>query len=339
MEPINLKGLAAQLGISISSVSKALRDSHEISPETKDRVRALARELNYQPNPYASSLRKQKSKTIAVVIPEVANHFFSLAINGIESIAQERDYHVLIYLTHEDTAKEAAICKHLLSGRVDGVLMSASMGASSHDHIQELLLHNIPIVFFDRNWPGIETAKIMTNDRESAFGATEHLIQNGCKNILFLSLTSSLNINTDRLEGFKEALIKYNQPLRRSQLIMCDLDDEMNQKRIRRALMRNNRPDAIFSSIEKMALTTYEVCRELGIRIPADLKIICFSNMSSAHLMHPPLSTVRQPAFEMGKQAASVLFRSLEKKGRYISNEEIVVPSTLIARESSSLSK
>jgi LacI family transcriptional regulator len=337
METINLKGLAARLGISISSVSKALRDSHEISIETKERVRTLARELNYQPNPYASSLRKQKSKTIAVVIPEVANHFFSLAINGIESIAQERDYHVLIYLTHEDIEKEIAICKHLQSGRVDGVLMSASMGASGPEHIQELLKQNIPLVFFDRNWPEIETAKIMTNDRECSFLATEHLIQNGCENIYFLALTSTLNINTERWEGFREALKKYNMPLHRSQLISCDLDDVLNHKRIRRALTKKNRPDAIFSSIEKMAITTYEVCRELSIRIPQDLKVVCFSNMSSAHLMCPPLSTVRQPAFEMGKNAAAVLFRSLEKKGGFIPNEEIIVPSKLLARESSSI--
>src|ERR1700712_4214722 len=164
MENINLKMLAGQLHLSTATVSKALRDSHEISHETKQRVLELAATLNYVPNPYASSLRRRLSKTIAVVIPEVADSFFAQAINGIESVAQEKGYHVLIYLTHESFEKEKLILKDFESGRVDGVLMSVSRETTSCGHIGELMDKGVPLVFFDRVFEEIETTKITTDD-------------------------------------------------------------------------------------------------------------------------------------------------------------------------------
>src|SRR5882757_6047565 len=147
MESVNIKKLAQILKLSISAVSKALHDSHDISKETKEKVIALATELNYKPNPYASSLRRHKSKTIAVIIPEIANNFFTLAINGIESIAQEKGYHVLIYITHEAVEKEVAFVKHLHNGRVDGVLISLSGSTKDYSHLKELQEKGLPIVF------------------------------------------------------------------------------------------------------------------------------------------------------------------------------------------------
>ena len=172
MESVNIKKLAKILNISISTVSKALRDSHDISRETKDRVISLANELNYQPNPHASSLRKAKSKTIAVIIPEIANNYFSLAINGIESIAQEKGYHVLIYLTHESYAKEVALLRLLHSGRVDGILISLSSTTSEYSHIEEVQGKGLPVVFFDRVCENFNTVSITTDDYESAYNAT-----------------------------------------------------------------------------------------------------------------------------------------------------------------------
>jgi LacI family transcriptional regulator len=148
MTKVNLKILAQELGVSISTVSKALQDSYEISQETKDRVRSLAKKLNFQPNPYASSLRRHQTRTIAVVVPEIANNFFALAINGIESIAQERGYHVLIYLTDDSYEKEISICEHLESGRIDGVLMSVTTETQGYEHIAKLIDKGILLVFF-----------------------------------------------------------------------------------------------------------------------------------------------------------------------------------------------
>ncbi len=334
MESINLKTLAKQLNLSISTVSKALRDSHEISEATKKRVNVLAKKLNYEPNPHASSLRKQKSKTIAVVIPEIANNFFSLAINGIESVAQERDYHVLIYLTHEDYQKEVNIIKHLQSGRVGGVIMSLSSATKNFDHLHELINHNIPIVFFDRICHEIETAKVTTDDFQGGLAATEHLIINNCKNIAFASISESLSIDNKRMQGYLEALNKHNILPIKSNFIKCTNNDFNNYTKIKKILSNKNAPDAIFASVEKLAITIYEVCDELKINISEQLKVICFSNLSTAHLMKPSLSAIKQPAFEMGKEAASILFKHLDKNRTFIPNEHIILKSTLVARGS-----
>ncbi|MEO6290434.1 MAG: LacI family DNA-binding transcriptional regulator, partial [Ginsengibacter sp.] len=206
MKNINIKGLAEALKLSVSTISKALNDSYEISDKTKQRVLEEAARLNYVPNPYASSLRGRKSKNIAVVIPEVADSFFSLAINGIESVAKEKGYHVLIYLTHENFENEKNILKEFQGGRVDGVLMSISVETSQSDHVRDLISNGVPLIFFDRVCEDIKTTKIITDDFESGYKATNHLIQQGCTSVAFLSISKSLSISNKRLEGYFKAL-------------------------------------------------------------------------------------------------------------------------------------
>src|SRR5690606_216403 len=172
--------LASTLNLSVSTISKALHDSYEISDETKQRVLETAERLNYIPNPYASSLRGRKSKNIALVIPEVADSFFSLAINGIESVAKQHGYHVLICLTHESFENEKAFLREFQGGRVDGVLMSVSSETSQAEHINSLISHGLPIMFFDRVIEDVATAQIITDDFESGYRATSHLIERGC---------------------------------------------------------------------------------------------------------------------------------------------------------------
>ena len=338
---MNLKQLAKELNLSISSVSKALRDSHEISAATKIIVQAKAKELNYQVNPFASSLRKQKSKTIAVVIPEIANNFFALAnnffalaINGVESIAQEKGYHVLIYLTHEDMQKEVAITKLLQNGRVDGIMMSLSSQTSEIFHLEELKANDIPLVFFDRVAEHIASPKITTDDYNSGFSATEHLIQNGCKKIAFLSISNNLSISNKRMYGYVDALKKHNYKNDEKLIVACNNDEENNHSLIRKLLSKKNRPDGIFASIEKLALSSYEICKELNINIPKDVKIIGFSNLQTASFLSPSLTTITQPAYDIGREAASILFKLIEKKGFNFIMEKTVLKSSLIARGS-----
>lgn len=335
MPAVNLKQLAKILNLSISTVSKALRDSHEIGDATKERVLAKAKEMDYTPNPFASGLRRNKSKTVAVIVPEVANNYFSLAINGIESIAQENDYHVLIYLTHEDIDKEKGIMKHLENKRVDGVLMSVTMNTSNQTHLSDFQQKGIPIVFFDRVCNEIETAKITTDDFISGINATNHLIENGCKDIAFLSLGDEISIMQKRKSGFLEALEKNNIKSKTERIIKCGNDDEANYQLIKKILSSKNRPDGIFASVEKLAIITYQVCKDLNINIPKDLKIICFSNLETASLLSPSLSTITQPAFNIGKTAAEVMFKYLDKNKTYIPNENIILQSTLHIRASS----
>ena len=334
---MNLKELAKELNLSISSVSRALRDSNEISVSTKKIVLAKAKELNYHANPFASNLRRQKSKTIAVVIPEIANNFFSLAINGAESFAQKKGYHVLIYQTHDDLQQEMSISKHLQNGRVDGILISLSSQTSDTGHLQELKNKGIPIVFFDRVAENIEAPKITTNDYESGYKATEHLIENGCRRIAFLSISNNLSIANNRMNGYLDAAKKYGIPLDDSLIIKCNDDKEHNKKLINSLLQRQDRPDAIFACVEELAVSSYVICEELKINIPNDVKIISFSNLQTAAILNPSLTTITQPAYDIGREAASVLFDLLDGKIGVKTVTEIVLNSELIIRNSTKM--
>lgn len=334
MPKVSLKELADKLGVSLSTVSKSLRNSYEIGEETKKKVLQLAAEMGYKASPYAGHLRHQKSRTIAVIVPELPNNFFIQAISGAEAIAREKDYHVLFYVTQEDFKQEERILKHLSNGRVDGVIMSLASNTKTYDHINELIQSNIPVVFFDRVCHELETAKIITDDFASGFNATEHLIRNGCRDITFLSLSDNLSIDNKRKQGYLEALHKYDIPINDARIIKCDGDDKTNYRRIKQLLNSSSLPQGVFAAVEKLALNTYEVCQELNIKIPDAVKVICFSNLRTAPFLCPPLTTIAQPALEMGRRAATILLDHLNRKKTAIPNENIVIKSTLIERGS-----
>ncbi len=334
MENVTLKTLASQLGLSAATVSKALRDSHEISSETKQRVLELAAKLNYVPNPYASSLRKRVSKTIAVVIPEVADSFFAEAINGIESVAQDKGYHVLIYLTHEKFEKEKAILMDFQSGRVDGVLLSVSVETADTTHISNLQSHGIPIVIFDRIIDEIETAKVSTDDFNSGYIAAQHLIENSCKKIAYLSVSPTLSIINKRMNGYMQAMTDNNFTEKDFYIVNCTLNDEQNNTIILNLLGEKNRPDGIIASVEKLTTNIYVACKQLQLIIPEDVAVVSFSNLKTALILNPSLTTITQPAFSMGKSAALLLFKSLEKKNFNLNIESQVFPSVLTIRDS-----
>ncbi len=329
MSEINIKTLARQLNLSIATVSKALRDSHEVKPETKQKVWDLARQLNYQPNPFGAGLRVQKSKTIAVIFPELANNFFALAINGIEEVARLYGYHVLIYLTHESAQQEADFTNSLLNGRVDGLLISLSKNTSSYEHITGLN-KKIPVVLFDRVHEQLPLSKVTTDDYNSSYKATTHLLQQGCSSILYLSALNHLSAGQKRKQGYQDALQAAGIPSREELVIDCDQDDHTTL--ITHAI-RSLQPDAVFSSIEKLSTTCYHIIRGLGLAIPQDIKMVSFSNLDNAALLYPPLTTIIQPAFETGKSAAEILFRLLQKKTASVEEKEIA--SQLVVRESS----
>lgn len=334
MSEINIRRLAKELNLSISTISKALNDSYEISIKTKKKVLELAAKLHYTPNPYASSLRRKKSNTIAVVLPEVADSYFSTAINGIEEVAREKNYHVIVYLTHEDGEREASILKDLGSGRVDGVLISVSSERDNFESLKALYDQKIPIVFFDRVCGEIPTATITTNDFEMGLQATEHLINGGCRKIAYLSISSQLSIINQRMEGFKKAITEAGSIPQDEEVVQCSNHAATNLTLIKNLLSGANRPDGIIASVEKLAIPVYETCRDLQLNIPQDVKVICFSNLPVVTILDPPLSTIRQPAFEMGKAAATALFKALKKRNFNLKDDHTVIPSELIARAS-----
>jgi LacI family transcriptional regulator len=336
MSNITIKELALELNLSAATVSRALSDSYEISAATKQMVWDLAKKLNYEPNPSASTLRSHKSKTLAVIVPEIANNFFSQAINGIEEISRQHGYHVLIYQTHENSEIEAAFIKSLLSGRVDGVLISVSSETNNKDHFIDLN-KNIPVVFFDRALENMDAVKITTNDYESAYIATAHLIKCGCKKIGFLFALNNLSTGKNRLNGYIDALASNNIAYDEMLVINCDKDESQNYSHIK-ALLTKNKPDGLISSIEELVLPCYAICEELQINIPDDLKIVSFSNLKTAPFLNPSLTTITQPAFEIGITAATLILKLLNKK-QVDTNEVVVLKSDLIERGSTAVKK
>lgn len=331
---MNLKELSKALNLSISTVSKALRESPEISAATKKKVIKKAMELNYHANPFASNLRNQKSKTIAVIIPAIDNTFFSLAINGAESFAQGMDYHVLIYQTHEELKREIAITKHLQNGRVDGIMVSLTSQTKDVTHFDELKNKGIPLVFFDRVIENIDVPKVTTDDYNSAFMGTEHLISKGCKKIAFLAFSKILLISNNRLQGYLDALKKHHIKKDNKLIVSCGNDKKSNKKIIKKLLLSANKPDALLSCVEELAICSYEICEEIKMKIPRDIKIISYSNLQTAAILNPALTTITQPAYEIGREAASVLFKLIERKENNTIHKNTILKSTLIIRNS-----
>jgi LacI family transcriptional regulator len=337
MDSINIKKLAKELNLSTSTISRAFRGASDINQETKKRVLSLAYELNYEPNHHASNLREKKSNTIAVIVPEIANNFFSQAINGIERIAREKGYHILIYLTYDDFEKEASFIRNLQSGRVDGIIMSVSGEANNHDYLNKLKKKKIPLVFFDRVYEDIETARVTSNDYESSFSATEHLISSGCKKIAYLVVNKAHSIGKMRMRGYLDALSAHQIPYSDDLIIDCSNDFDKNQETLKRHLSEL-KPDGIFASVERLALATYQVCHAQHIRIPEDIKIISFSSLEIASLLNPSLSTITQPAIDMGISAAKLLFQAIECGDEAQPNEHVICTSEIIGRRSSAIS-
>lgn len=336
MAEVNIKYLAEKLNLSPSTVSRALNDSYEISQPTKERVIAMAKELNYQANPFARSLRDQKSKTIAVIIPERINNFFSQVIDGIEEITQEYGYHLLVYSTHENVETERKIVSYLLNGRVDAIVMSVSSQTKKIDHLETVFEKGVPLIFFDRICQEIPTTKFISNDYENGFKATDHLIKMGCKRIFFLMLSKEISIGKERLRGYQDALKKRGLPFEDKWIIQCSQSEEANIKLIAKILYGLDRPDGILASVEKLAMATYHAARKTKLEMPKDFKLVSFSNMKIADLLNPSLTTISQPAFEIGSEMAKLLMKKLTKPNQpAFENKVIQMPSQIDFRESS----
>lgn len=333
MDKINIKKFAKELNVSPSTISRAFRDYSDINPHTKERILAAASKLNYQPNIYASNLREMKSKNIAVIIPEIANNFFSQAIDGLERITREKGYNILIFRTGNDFDKQVSFINQLNNGSVDGVIMSACGETCDHEYLQRLLRKNIPVVFFDRVYDDIAAPKVTTNDYESSFNGTRHLIECGCQRIAHLVINKNFSLSGVRMAGYRDALQQSGRPFEKELVLDCGLDNKKNYKLLKKAF-RQLQPDGIFASVERLAFTTYEVCQDLHMSIPGQVKVLSFSSLEIAPLLNPGLSTITQPACEMGTQAALLLFKALEQGTTEAVPEHVVLKSKLFKRQS-----
>ena len=337
-EAITIKDIAKALGLSISTVSKALRGSHEISNETKVQVLAYAKQYKYKPNPIAQSLKRGRSKSIGVIVCNIDNNFFSQAINGIESVARQKDYNVIITQSRESYDREVANSEHLSSRSVDGLIISLSAETRNVDHFIRLHQKGLPIAFFDRVTDAIATHRVIADNYKGAYEATRHLLQQGFRRIAHITSSHSLSITSERLQGYRRALEDAGIQPDPRYIKLCE-HGGMIQEETRQALMQllemQDRPDAIFTASDRLSTTTLSLLRQMRIEIPGQIALVGYTNSISADIFNPSLTAVVQPALEMGQQITELLIQLIESKHPVTSFQKYVLPTELKIRDSS----
>ena len=330
-----IKDIARELGISPSTVSRALKDHFEISQETINAVKRVAKELNYQPNSLALSLRYSKSNTIGVIIPEIVHFFFSTVISGIEDITQSRGYNVIITQSNESYEREMMNIQTLFNNRVDGVLISISKESFDSAHFEAWLQKGLPIVFFDRVVDSIDSSRVTVDDFMGGYQATQHLINKGYRKIAHLAGPSNLDITSERLKGYKKAHEDAGLSWDDSLIVFDQATDESDAYKATFELLKSNSPDAIFTSNDMAAMGAIKAAQKYGKNVPQDFGVVGFSNWQFTSLTNPSITTIEQPGFEMGQHAAELLIKQIESESESTPYEKIKLPTKLIERESS----
>lgn len=335
---VTIKDIARELGISPSTVSRALKDHPDISSATKKVVHELAEKLNYQPNIVALSLRQKKTHTIGVIIPELVHFFFSTVISGIEDVAYQAGYSVILTQSNESYEREKMDIKALFNSRVDGMLISLSRETKVFDHIESIISKGVPVVFYDRMYDNPSTSKVIVDDYVGAKQAVEHLIGQGYKRIAHLQGAPGLMISTERKRGYEDALKEHNMEVSESMIQVCPSGSQDDGNRTTKKLLSMSPPpDAIFANNDPMAIGAMLAIKEKGLNIPNEIGLVGFSNWSSGLLVEPSLTTVDQPGFEMGQEAARLLLRQIEAREKDLEPqpETKIFKSRLIVRDSS----
>jgi len=332
---VTIKDIAKRLKISVSTVSRALRGSADISDDTRRLVLAVAEELRYSPNPIALSLRDKKTKVIGVLVQEIANNYCSAVIAGIEDIAFKMGYNVLISQSHEKLDIEVLNTRLLASRRIDGLLITISNETRNVDHLKEMIERGIPVVMFDRVSDELKTHKVVVDDYKGAFDATSHLIEQGYKRIAHLTISKHLSITQNRLNGYLDALKAHRIAVKKEWIVHCDVG-EMNMKdELRKLLSMRARPNAIFSSVERLSMVSVKVLKEMNLKVPGDLALAGFADNPMCRYLSPSLTAVCQPTFSIGQNAAELLIELIESKKAEEKYTTIKLKTTLDIQESS----
>jgi len=308
---VTIKDIARELGVSASTVSRALKDHPDISPKTKKAVQELAEKLHYEPNAIALSLRNKLTKTIGVIIPQIVHYFFSSVVSGIEEVAYNSGYTVLMCQSNEDYKKEEKVVQTLLSKHVDGILASISKTTLKFDHFNEIKNNNIPLVFYDRAYNMPNTDRVIVDDYNGAYKAVNHLIESGCKRIAHLATSQDLLIGRNRRNGYIQALKDNNIKIDEEIILRCDTDAHA-RKCIPYLLSLEKKIDGIFSVNDLTAISAMSIIKRSGYSVPKDIAVAGFSNSIYSNMSDPPLTTVEQQGFNMGARAASMLIERIQ---------------------------
>ena len=333
---VTLKDLGKELDLSPSTISRALSNHPAISEATKRIVKKKAEELGFRPNSIASSFRKKKSRALGIIVPRIDIHFHSLVISGIEDFAYKAGYNVTIFQSKDSLKREIEITKILQNNMVEGIIVCLALETYNYDHFKKFKKFGVPLVFYDRVPLNFETNKIIINDFESAFSATEHLINKGCNRIGHIAGNQAIPIFKARLEGYKQALKKHQLNIDDNLIIHSNnLSYEEGVICAEKFLKSSNFPDGIFCANDYTAVSVIQVFRKAGIKIPEDTAVVGFSNYPISRVIEPHLTTINDRAFQMGTEAAKLLIRLMEEEKEVITSETISLQTELIVRESS----
>lgn len=329
---ISLKDLADQLGVSIATVSRALRDSHEVGDDMKQRVKELAKKLNYRPNPFAQSLRKEAPRVIGVVVPNLVTHYYAAVIDGIEDYATKEGYSVIVINSHEDYRREERAIENFIGMHVEGIIACLAQDTVDYTHFEDIYRIGIPLVFFARTCLPDLFSSVVANGDEAAQLATIHLIDTGSRRIAFIGGPNHLDMVRRRKHGYLEALRERRIDIDRT-LVMCDkIDFEVARASAMKLLTRDDRPDAILAFNDIITYAAFDAIKSLGLNIPQDVAIIGFTDTDTAVFVTPKLSAIEDRSYETGCRACELLLRNI-KGDKHIYKE--VVPMILKIRESS----
>lgn len=333
-QKITIKTIAKELGVSTSTVSKALKDSHEISIETKERIQAYANHYNYKPNHLALQLRNQKTKVIGVILPKIVHHFFSTVIKGIEDGANAKGYNIMVCFSNESHKKEVETLKVLSNGSVDGIIVSVAnetLENKDFTHFSDLVSEEIPLVMCDRVINDILCDKVVVDDVGAGYKATRHLLDNGRKRIALITTPDHVNVGSLRKQGYEKALIE--SYIKTDENLIVRIDEKQNIKAQIENVFEED-IDGVFAVNEIYAANSMRIAKEKGLHIPDDISIIGFTDGLISEYSSPSITTIAQHGFTMGRQAVDLLIERIENETADFKAKRIVISSDLKVRES-----
>ena len=330
---VSLKDLAMELNVSISTVSRALRNHPDIRPELIRKVQELAMARNYTPNPLAMGLLRQETRMIGVIVPDLVTHFFSSVISGIEYVAKQNGYYILISSSSESFEKEVESVRNLLNTRVEGLIVCLSQETSTYEHFDVLISNEIPLVFFDRVCRTGEVPSVVADNREAARKVTCHFYENGCRRIAYINGPEQLSISKQRYEGYLQGLEDCHLPFDEQLVTRCNLSPEDASVATRNLLRLKHSPDAIFGINDTVVFAAMKEIKQFGLTIPTDISLVGFTGEFHSTVVEPSLTSVTHPTFEMGKEAARLFFERLQHPTA--PPRQIEMKTSLVIRNSS----
>ncbi|MFO7825436.1 MAG: LacI family DNA-binding transcriptional regulator [Cyclobacterium sp.] len=334
---ITIYDIAANVGLSPTTVSRALSNHPRVKDVTRNKILHAAKDLGYQSNIFASSLRKRRSNSIGVIVPKLNSAFQSSVLAGMEKIATQAGYNLIISQSVESLDKEISNTNIMFNSRVDGLLVSKAGTTDNIEHFQPFFQKDIPVLFFDRVPENNHCTGVVINNTQAIYDATAHLIKQGCKRIVHVLGNLQINVYADRLKGYKYALMDHGFVFDSANVITDELDEDSGERIVEKILKLHPRPDGLLISNDTSAASCLMALKKRGVKVPEDMAIVGFNNDLISRMVEPNLSTINYPSYHMGEVAMKNLINHLDDENQEIlqKTNTITLRSALIIRESS----